>query len=247
MEGPEYSFPKPWQEAEDAKETELQTLREENEKLKTQQEALLNLNVSMDRRLQEEHDKRMVDDLTGLANREAFVKKFESMTAVRPGAEQRRIRPATLLMLDLDGFKEVNDAYGHDIGDLTLKETAAFLKSLCREGDFAVRLHGDEFAVVFFDVRPEALLKRFQEQSGVAREALPPDEASLPFAIEMPDLKDPAATTPLAVTMSAGLTEILPGATLTEVLKRGDDALYEAKRGGKNQIRISKTNVAPED
>jgi len=240
----EYSFPKPWEEIEDAKDAEIKRLREENAKSKEREQAMMDLNVRTDLRLQKEHDARMVDDLTGLNNDAAFTKKFEEMTMVPPGAEQRKSPPpATLLMLDLDGFKPVNDTYGHEVGDIVLKQTADFLKNICREGDFPVRLHGDEFAVIFFNTSPEELLARFQQQEGEAGGKEVTGETTLPFPIEIPALNNKSSVLPLGVTFSAGLVEIVPGATLATIKKLGDDAMYEAKRAGKNRVRLAKNAV----
>ena len=84
------------------------------------------------------------DALTGLANRAALIQKIEEA-----GARQRRLQePFTVLMLDLDRFKQVNDTLGHPAGDALLIEVATRLKSLLRETDALARLGGDEFAVI---------------------------------------------------------------------------------------------------
>ena len=84
------------------------------------------------------------DALTGLANRAALIQKIEEAAA-----RQRRLEePFTVLLLDLDRFKQVNDTLGHPAGDALLIEVATRLKSLLRETDVLARLGGDEFAVI---------------------------------------------------------------------------------------------------
>lgn len=84
------------------------------------------------------------DALTGLANREALIQKIEEAAARR----RRRKEPFTLLLLDLDRFKQVNDTLGHPAGDALLIEVATRLKLLLRETDVLARLGGDEFAII---------------------------------------------------------------------------------------------------
>ncbi len=231
-------------------------LESENRLIDVQKEALLDLHVQQDENVREEyqkrteeHEKRMTDDLTGLYNREAFVKKFEDLTALQSDNEQRkRWIPVTFLALDLDGFKEVNDAYGHAGGNLVLQQAAAFLKGIGRDAqDIAYRFHGDEFAMLFFNVKPEELMERFRGREKGADGEKPAGEASLPFTPEVPSPKDPSIRIPVDVTFSAGLVEVLPGSTLAETLKRGDDALYTAKRAGKNRIYLAPRNTVEED
>jgi diguanylate cyclase (GGDEF)-like protein len=84
------------------------------------------------------------DQLTGLANRSQFTDQLRA--AIERG--EREVHPVTLLYMDLDGFKPVNDEFGHDVGDQLLVAVARRLRSCTREGDTVARLGGDEFAVL---------------------------------------------------------------------------------------------------
>jgi diguanylate cyclase (GGDEF)-like protein len=107
----------------------------------------------LERRLQQErqHYRHMAhhDALTGLPNRRLFLDSLDR--ALEP-ASRRRSRLG-LLYIDLDDFKGINDAYGHDAGDYLLVQTAARIQSAIRKGDLAARLGGDEFGVLLMDVR----------------------------------------------------------------------------------------------
>ncbi|MGP9822744.1 putative bifunctional diguanylate cyclase/phosphodiesterase [Salinarimonas sp. NSM] len=95
------------------------------------------------------------DPLTGLYNRAAFGERLERL--VGPG---RRTRPGALAILDLDGFKAVNDTFGHDVGDALLREIGQRLAAALRPGDVAARLGGDEFAILMPGITGEAALER---------------------------------------------------------------------------------------
>ena len=108
------------------------------------------------------------DPLTGLANRHALSLRLDTALTRAVGGQE----PAslTLLFLDLDGFKDVNDRYGHDAGDAVLVEVAGRLRSVVRPGDLVVRLGGDEFVVLCTGLRPrdaEMLVSRIQHVVGL--------------------------------------------------------------------------------
>ncbi|SMG65320.1 diguanylate cyclase/phosphodiesterase with PAS/PAC sensor(s) [methanotrophic bacterial endosymbiont of Bathymodiolus sp.] len=87
------------------------------------------------------------DDLTGLANYRLFSDRVEQMINL----SQRKNQSMALLFIDLDGFKLINDNFGHATGNAALNETASRLQSLLRDSDTAARLGGDEFALILFD------------------------------------------------------------------------------------------------
>jgi diguanylate cyclase (GGDEF)-like protein len=150
--------------------------------------------------------------LTGLANRSLFSDRL------RHGLElhRRDLRPITLLYCDLDGFKNVNDTLGHDAGDAVIKSAAERLQAVTRRGDTVARLGGDEFAILIED-DGDAATTATRILDGFAR----------PVVID---------THTLAVGVSIGIA-ILDAAsapvTPTELLRRADFAMYEAKRNGK--------------
>jgi len=243
----EYSrFIEPLQKEQEDKEAEVAKLKDDNEKLRE-------IITRLDRRLQNEHEERMIDPLTGLPNWSAFVKKFDELSAVHPRtAEHRRKQEKqevhTIVALDLDGFKEANDALGHDAGDNVLKEFSQSLKKIFRDNDFVTREHGDEFLVICPNTRAEDVINRFRELEGEAGKARPQHQARLPFELEIPQLNRSLPT--VKITCSAGLVEILPGAKeedLPAIIKRADDARYQAKRAGKNQMIFAEDQNVTEE
>jgi diguanylate cyclase (GGDEF)-like protein len=153
------------------------------------------------------------DALTGLPNRAAF--QDRGAEAVRDTAR------VALLMLDLDGFKPVNDTLGHAAGDEVLVTVARRLAGALRPGDFACRLGGDEFAVLLTDVSDDDVM-------GLARRVL--SAVSEPMTIH---------GIPAAVGASIGVTSSRPGTarTLDVLVRQADDAMYDAKAGGKGSVR----------
>jgi diguanylate cyclase (GGDEF)-like protein len=147
------------------------------------------------------------DELTGLANRRALL---EAAQRVLTTASARR--PAALLLLDLDGFKEVNDSLGHTAGDHLLRQIGPRLAPALRPGEVLARLGGDEFAVLL----PEASLDEAQERAERLRKLI-----LQPFAVE--DIR-------LHVGVSIGVaTAPVPAATVQEMLRCADVAMYAAK------------------
>ena len=149
------------------------------------------------------------DELTGLANRRAL---FEHMTRVLSTASAAR--PAALLLLDLDGFKEVNDSLGHHAGDQLLRQIGPRLLPALRGGDLLARLGGDEFAVLLPDIpvdEAEALAERLREL--ILR----------PVTVENIRLH-------LGVSIGVASAPV-PAATVEELLRCADVAMYSAKAG----------------
>ncbi|MCB1776364.1 MAG: diguanylate cyclase [Candidatus Competibacteraceae bacterium] len=163
------------------------------------------------------------DSLTGLPNRNLF---FEHL---RKSLQQsrRQWRLLALLLIDLDGFKEVNDTFGHDMGDELLRQVAERLRQCVRVTDTAARLGGDEFTVVLTD------LEQADAAEAVARKVV----ASLAEPMQLGKV---SAT----VTASVGIALYRPEwpANLEQamsLLRRADAAMYEAKRASKNAWRFA--------
>ena len=158
------------------------------------------------------------DSLTGLLNRRAFFELAEQMLKLA----HRRQEGVTLMMIDLDHFKRVNDQFGHAEGDNVLIATAHALKATARDNDIVARHGGEEFVV--------AVLGASQDESIAAAERLRLAIAAIH------DQKMP-------VTASIGVTTRLPSPdkhapshVLAELLKQADLALYAAKHNGRNQV-----------
>jgi diguanylate cyclase (GGDEF)-like protein len=129
----------------------------------------------------------------------------------------------TVLFLDLDGFKKVNDTLGHDVGDLLLQEVATRLKSCTREVDTVARLAGDEFTIILSQTPKKKAV-------GVAERIL--EELQKPFSIN---------NNQVMVTTSIGIALYSEHGPDSETLmKYADKAMYQAKKHGKNNYRIYK-------
>jgi diguanylate cyclase (GGDEF)-like protein len=156
------------------------------------------------------------DALTGLPNRVLALDRGEQML----GRARRQNLPIAALYVDLDGFKQVNDTFGHAAGDELLRTVAARLASVVREGDTAARLGGDEFIVLVegstLDAGPELVAERLLEV------------LNDPYEI------NGAGRGQLAVTASIGIAFGLRE-DADELLRDADTALYEAKAAGKNR------------
>ncbi len=152
------------------------------------------------------------DDLTGLANRRHF---YESL-AKAVSLARRHGSPLALVALDLDDLRGVNDNAGHKVGDEVLTSFAALLAALCRAEDLPARLGGDEFGVL-----------------------LPGDDLGGALGLAERVLAAVRTCTALArrgVTVSAGVAQWAPGELPDDVLRRADEALYAAKRGGGDAV-----------
>ncbi|HET8921943.1 MAG TPA: diguanylate cyclase [Candidatus Acidoferrum sp.] len=165
----------------------------------------------------------MIDPLTGLYNR----RFAEHRLAAEVARSERKGHPLTLLTLDLNNFKQINDTYGHPAGDQVLQEFAAHLNKVIRGADLAVRLGGDEFLVLL----PECTLEQLQLVLGRLGS----------MEVDWHGQKIP-------VTFSAGWKQYELGDQPGEMLARADQDLYARKRAGKNSGQTeesSKQRPAP--
>jgi two-component system cell cycle response regulator len=135
-------------------------------------------------------------------------------------------KPLSLLMVDIDFFKNVNDTHGHPVGDKVLKELSKRMIKNLREFDMAARAGGEEFVVVMPDCPPEIAVGVADRLRGVIGDT--------PFDVI-------EGGEPLQVTISVGVAYASGDDSPDLLLARADEALYAAKRGGRNQV------VAPPD
>jgi two-component system cell cycle response regulator len=160
----------------------------------------------------------VTDGLTGLHNRRYLDSHLQTLF---DRAVARR-RPLSVMITDLDRFKTVNDAHGHDGGDDVLREFARRLRKNVRGIDLACRFGGEEFVVVMPDTDGAVAEK--------VAERIRAEIAQLPFAIGQEGKT-------IEVTVSVGVSSVLNGAdTVAALMKRADVALYEAKSGGRNRV-----------
>jgi diguanylate cyclase (GGDEF)-like protein len=153
------------------------------------------------------------DPLTGLKNRRYFAHIFHDECA----RSLRRQEALTLLFLDLDHFKRVNDIHGHHFGDLALQETSRYLQQQCRPYDTVVRWGGEEF-IILLRATDEPTAIHFSERIrlGIQTDLNP----ELPFSM----------------TISIGLAQYQDNDTLEALTDRADKALYHAKQTGRNRV-----------
>jgi two-component system cell cycle response regulator len=160
----------------------------------------------------------VTDGLTGLSNR----RYLDNHLKVLFNRAAARSKPLSVCITDIDRFKSVNDAYGHDAGDEVLKEFAARVRSTVRGADLACRYGGEEFVVVMPDT--DAM------SAGAIAERLRSIIESQPFHLKTAGIM-------LNITASLGLACSTQGAeTPEQLLKQADRALYEAKNGGRNRV-----------
>ena len=128
----------------------------------------------------------------------------------------------TLMMMDLDHFKSINDTHGHSAGDLILMKLGQVLRQSVRSSDIAARFGGEEFVVMMLSAGKAQALA-FSE--------------NLRKIVESTDFRIPGQQSPLKVTISGGVaTYPVDGDSTIDLLRKADDALYEAKKTGRNRI-----------
>jgi diguanylate cyclase (GGDEF)-like protein/PAS domain S-box-containing protein len=167
------------------------------------------------------------DPLTGLPNRRALL---AGLTRALERADRAGLEIG-VLFFDLDGFKGINDRYGHDAGDYVLKQFAERLLACVRATDIVSRLAGDEFVVVLEGLRDGAA-----ESGKVAAQILDSMQAPIEFSGQR-----------LALGTSIGLSIYRAGDTsgAERLLSAADQAMYEAKRGGKNRLSLAAVSEPP--
>ncbi len=172
-------------------------------------------------------DMAVTDELTGLANRRRFFERLEEEMdrSLRYGSD------LSLIMLDIDHFKRVNDTFGHPVGDTVLAEVARLLTANLRTSDFVARYGGEEFAVLIPGM----------DANEAARAA-----EKLRVVMEVNDLFMDGPS--IKVTVSAGVASLksLPAARRTrdQLIRSADKALYRAKREGRNRVCVHRPEAA---
>lgn len=163
------------------------------------------------------------DPLTGLFNRRHMVDLTEKLLA----REQRQQGKLTLMLMDLDHFKDINDQYGHELGDRVLQRVALLLRDQAREQDFVGRWGGEEFLAVLPETDPEQAL--------VAAERI----RAAVQALEWTDLKPG-----LQVTLCAGISQLNDRESFSSAIARADRALYRGKAHGRNRVEQARLGDA---
>jgi len=127
----------------------------------------------------------------------------------------------TMIVGDVDHFKAVNDGWGHDVGDLALRHVASLWRDQLRDVDLSARIGGEEFVALL----PETPLPQAEGVAERMRAAI----AATPLSTE--------GVAVMHLTISLGVAALLPGETLTDLMRRADQAMYRAKHSGRNVVR----------
>ena len=158
------------------------------------------------------------DPLTDTGNRIAMDQTLQREIELA----RRHMQPLSLLMLDIDHFKQINDTHGHSAGDDVLKAVAASIKNQLRNVDMVFRYGGEEFLILL---------------SNTSREAAALVGERLRSAAQTEDY--PADGCTVELTVSLGCSTLLPGESADSLLRRADSALYVAKREGRNRLTMA--------
>ena len=166
---------------------------------------------------------RMYNQMEELATKDGLTKlynhsHFQEILAKEIKKAERYNRGLSLLMMDIDNFKEFNDFYGHQVGDEVLKKLAKFLKKEVRNADVVARYGGEEFAVILPETDAEGALQMGQRLNNAIKE----------MVIEYEDLE-------LEITVSIGASTYHQGKSQKDLINDSDEALYRAKDRGKDQ------------
>jgi len=208
--------------------TGFEELKAENtllkEQLKNRDEQIKHLEAQLEKQRDYFEKKIGIDSLTGANSRFSFERELvRSLKIIRGEITERRanlesLKEISLIFIDLDNFKQVNDSFGHQEGDKVLKETAQLMKSSLRETDMLARYGGDEFVAL--------LLNTNQEQAMAAANKL---RVGIENDIKLKELKVTASFSVISSEISTDADTLY---------KLADEALYKAKRNGKNCVEI---------
>ena len=157
------------------------------------------------------------DPLTNLYNRRYMEESLERETQ----RAKRRNTPVSILMFDIDHFKRLNDTYGHEAGDVVLKQIGDLFRKYTRPEDVACRYGGEEFLLILPETPLETVLQRAEELRLTIKDRL----------------RIPWNDTTLSITISVGVTAFPNhGVNVKEIVSAADTALYQAKRQGRDQV-----------
>ncbi len=167
-----------------------------------------------------------LDFLTGLLNRRELFNRLQ----VEVSRSRRRLKPLSVILIDIDHFKRFNDTYGHHAGDVVLKEVSRTLSCALRDYDILSRYGGEEFLVV----APETGLRQAEELAERLRVKV----------MEQPIVYESQAL-PVTCTISSGVAQMLDAEAVEKTISRADEALYRAKAAGRNRVETAPAEPVP--
>jgi diguanylate cyclase (GGDEF)-like protein len=167
-------------------------------------------------------EESQTDALTGLKNRRGAINQMASFRASQPAPRE----PLSLMVVDIDFFKEINDKWGHRVGDMVLKELGEVLRSSVRDVDLVARWGGEEFLVVLPGVDVSAARK--------IAERVREEVASM--CIEVPSGSISASGAQIRITVSVGVTQLRENEEFQGAIERADRMMYRAKSLGRNRV-----------
>ncbi len=182
--------------------------------------------TTIKKQLSEAHKAVNLDHLTGAFNRRSFDEQAKRCKTIFEISEN----PVSMIVLDIDFFKRINDSYGHDIGDFVLKEFVHLLNEVfSRPEDMVCRIGGEEFAVLLPGFALEHAIKKAEEAIHRIRKDI----------LVHGELK-------IAFTASMGIAQLLINESVDQWLKRADTALYASKHNGRDQLTVAQLAVVSE-
>lgn len=179
-------------------------------------------NLDLVKRQLVEADKAIrLDHLTGAYNRKSFDEHLKQQHQMF----QLSQTPVSVLAVDIDFFKKINDTHGHDVGDFVLRECVKLLQDVFKsEHDFVARVGGEEFVVVLSGHNIEHAVKRAEVlMARIRRDVFIENGKELRF------------------TASIGIAQLLEGESSEQLMKRSDEALYSSKQNGRNRFTLART------
>ena len=189
------------------------------------EDLLLRINVVLKNRSEKKENCRKMAELTNLTTRDDLTGLFNSRQFYRHIAQEvdrsnRYFRSLSLILMDIDNFKTLNDTYGHLFGDKILSAIGDIVKSAIRIQDTAYRYAGDEFTIIL----PETELEMAIAVAERVRQAIENDTQAL------------SSPRPVTVTVSIGVVEYLTDEAIKSFVHRADSAMYTSKKRGRNNI-----------
>ena len=198
----------------DCEEEKLQAVEQQNERLNSELTELKVRTEALSEQLREQQALLLLDTLTNVHSRFAYDRRLDEEIAV----SMRSNKPLCFALWDIDHFKQINDRYGHQVGDQVLAQVAGYLSRYTRSNDFVARIGGEEFVVLF----PNTSI----EDATMIAEKL----RALVAAADYHFVDDG-----IAVTVSCGLSALQKGDAAEQLFQRADSALYAAKHAGRNR------------